>query len=73
MLKTLEPMSTSLLYHSFGIQSPYHDLSNTKKRVQQSLPLRFIPPPKVRYTRDFERYVLSLSIEKMTMSSIETR
>jgi len=121
-------MSTSLLYHSFGIQGPYHYVSTqyengatifniahnprmkcpecksrkvikkgtqerqflgvpigTKKtvirllhqRIQctichviKSLPLKFIPRPKVRYTRAFERYVMSLSIEKMTISSI---
>ena len=121
-------MSTSLLYHSFGIQGPYHYVSSqyesgstifniahnhrmkcpdcksrkvikkgTKERqfigapigikktlirilhqriqctlckVIQYLPLKFIPRPKVRYIRAFERYVLSLSIEKMTISSI---
>ena len=123
-------MSTSLLYHSFGIQGPYHYVSSkyengstifniahnhrmkcpdcksrkvikkgTKERqflgapigikktlirisqqriqctlckVIQHLPLKFIPRPKVRYTRAFEKYVLSLSIEKMTISSIAT-
>lgn len=123
-------MSTSLLYHAFGVQGPYHHVSTkyengltifnishnirmkcpdckcrkvikkgTKERqflgvpigtkktlirisnqrikctrcnVIKYLPLRFIPRPKVRYTRAFEKYVLSLSVEKMTISSIAT-
>ena len=121
-------MSTSLLYHGFGIQGPYHHVSTkyengsiifniahntpmkcpvcrsrsvTKKGIKprrfhgepigtkptyicinsqrvkcsdcqltRFLPLSFAPREKVRYTKGFERYVLSLSQRNMTISDI---
>ena len=121
-------MSTSLLYHGFGIQGPYHYVSTkyengsiifniahntpmkcpvcrsrsvTKKGIKprrfhgepigtkptyicinsqrvkcsdcqltRFLPLSFAPREKVRYTKGFERYVLSLSQRNMTISDI---
>lgn len=121
-------MSTSLLYHGFGIRGPYYHVSTkfddgeitfniahnphmkcpacrsrnvikqgTKHRrfhgtsigtkptyicinnqrvkckdchVIAYLPLRFVPKEKVRYTKGFEHYVLSLSASNMTISRI---
>lgn len=121
-------MSTSLLYHGFGIRGPFHHVSTqfehseiifniahnypitcpecrsrsvikqgvkhrrfhgtpignkptyiciNNQRVKckdchavRFLPLHFAPRKKVRYTKGFEQYVLSLSAQNMTISSI---
>ena len=121
-------MSTSLLYHRFGIRGPFHycstefnggttifhiahnphikcpscrsrDIKKKGNKLRRFiatpigtspcyiqiknqriecrsckklgyLPLNFVPRPKVRYTKGFEQYVLSLSALNVTISAI---